>query len=70
MAPGKLEQLRMNLSGRHIPEETGEEVSGGFGLHNVHQRIRLYYGEGYGVQIDSVEREGTTVTIRIPMRLE
>ncbi|QYR22391.1 sensor histidine kinase [Paenibacillus sp. sptzw28] len=70
MSPGKLEQLRVNLSNRHIPAETGKEVSGGFGLHNVHQRIRLYYGEGYGVQVDSMEREGTTVTIRIPMRLE
>ncbi|GGH12195.1 sensor histidine kinase [Paenibacillus segetis] len=66
--PSKLEQLHRNLKNYHIPEETGEEVSGGFGLHNVHQRIRLYYGEQYGVQVDSIEQEGTTVKITIPMK--
>ncbi|MBU5441290.1 sensor histidine kinase [Paenibacillus sp. MSJ-34] len=68
MTPEKLETLRTNLTNRHIPAETGEEVSGGFGLHNVHQRIRLYYGEHYGVRVESVELEGTTVTIRIPTK--
>ena len=38
----------------------------GFGLKNVHERIRLTYGPKYGLTIHSVEDEGTTVTIRIP----
>jgi two-component system sensor histidine kinase YesM len=38
----------------------------GVGLGNVRERIRLYYGSPYGLQIDSVLEEGTTVTIRIP----
>ncbi|OXM87221.1 sensor histidine kinase [Paenibacillus rigui] len=67
MSPDKLGQIRRSLSRRQLPEETGNEVSGGFGLHNVQQRIKLFYGEGYGVHIDSVEKEGTTVTIRIPI---
>ncbi|MNG31498.1 Histidine kinase-, DNA gyrase B-, and HSP90-like ATPase [compost metagenome] len=62
----RLDQLRKDLMNPHTPQETGNEVSGGFGLHNVHRRIRLYYGESSGVQIDSTEGEGTTVTIRIP----
>lgn len=63
----RLSRLREQL-GRHIiPEETtGSEVSGGFGLHNVQQRLRLYYGESYKIQVDSVDREGTTVSFRIP----
>ncbi|MDF2652847.1 MAG: sensor histidine kinase [Paenibacillus sp.] len=62
----RLHQLRNDLMEPHTPKETGNEVSGGFGLHNVHRRIRLYYGESYGVQVDSIEGEGTIVTIRIP----
>ena len=40
----------------------------GIGVKNVHERIRLTYGELYGVEVSSVEDEGTCVTIRIPRR--
>ncbi len=36
------------------------------GLKNVNERIKLYFGEDYGVQIESELEKGTTVTIRIP----
>jgi two-component system sensor histidine kinase YesM len=36
------------------------------GIKNVHDQIRYYFGDAYGVSIDSVLEEGTTVTIRIP----
>lgn len=68
MSPGRLAELLQHLSTPQLPEETGKEVSGGFGLHNVQQRLKLFYGEGYGVRIDSVEGEGTTVTLRIPKK--
>jgi two-component system sensor histidine kinase YesM len=67
MSQEKLGQIRNSLSKPQPPEQTGKEVSGGFGLHNVQQRIKLFYGEGYGVQLESVEYEGTKVTIRIPI---
>ncbi|MZQ81270.1 HAMP domain-containing protein [Paenibacillus sp. 5J-6] len=67
MSPEKLEQMREYLTNDQPPEQTGNEVSGGFGLHNVQQRIKLYYGNKYGVSIDSIQNEGTKVTIRIPM---
>lgn len=38
---------------------------GGYGLKNINERIRLEYGEGYGLQIESAPHEGTRVTIRI-----
>ena len=34
-----------------------------FGLYNVAERIRLYYGNEYGLDIESRENVGTTVTI-------
>ncbi len=40
--------------------------SGGIGLKNVNQRIRLYYGESYGLNIESEPGKGTRVIIRIP----
>ena len=40
----------------------------GIGVKNVHERIRLTYGEPYGIQVRSVEEEGTCVTIRLPRR--
>lgn len=38
----------------------------GIGMKNVQDRISLYYGEDYGLTIDSKENEGTVVTIIIP----
>ena len=39
------------------------------GLKNVHDQIRYYFGEPYGIEIDSKVGAGTTVTIRIPASL-
>lgn len=38
---------------------------GGVGLKNVDERIRLYYGEGYGLVIRNDEGGGVTVTLRL-----
>ncbi len=43
-----------------------EEHHSGLGLKNVHQRIRLYCGEPYGLSFESEPGAGTTVTIRLP----
>ena len=50
---------------------TGEthSVSGkgsGIGVKNVNERIRLYFGEGYGLSIFSEPDEGTTIQISLP----
>ena len=37
----------------------------GIGLYNINQRIRLCYGTGCGLTVESTEAEGTTVTARI-----
>lgn len=39
--------------------------TGGYGLKNVNERIRLQYGEGYGLTIASEKGKGTCVKVRI-----
>ncbi|REK75246.1 HAMP domain-containing protein [Paenibacillus paeoniae] len=43
-----------------------ESISVGYGIRNVNQRIKLYYGQAFGVSIFSRLGIGTTVLIRIP----
>ena len=43
-------------------------TSNSVGIVNIHKRIRLNYGELYGVQIESIYGEYTLVTITIPMQ--
>lgn len=38
----------------------------GFGLVNVHERIRLQYGDEFGLQVDGFADSGFTVVIRLP----
>ena len=60
MSEDTLLQLRKSL------EET-EEICG-IGLKNVHRRIKLYYGEQYGITVQSVLGKGTTVKIELPIK--
>ncbi|SDW03821.1 sensor histidine kinase [Paenibacillus sp. CF384] len=39
---------------------------GGVGINNVDERLKLYYGEQYGITLQSRPGEGTTVRIVIP----
>ena len=41
----------------------------GYGLKNVNDRIRLLYGEAYGIRIFSEPGEGTTVIMRFPKEI-
>lgn len=40
----------------------------GYGLKNVNDRIKLLYGEEYGVKIFSRPGDGTRVEIRLPKK--
>lgn len=46
---------------------TDPKGRGGFGIWNVQQRIRMMFGEAYGLQYQSELEEGTKVRIRLPM---
>ena len=40
--------------------------SNGVGVYNVQKRLKLYYGENYGIIYESEKGVGTTATITIP----
>ena len=66
LTPFKLSKIQTMLtenSGEFVANETG------FGLDNVNKRIKLYYGEQYGLSIQSQYLEGTQVTVAIPKQV-
>ena len=38
----------------------------GIGIKNVNDRLKIYFGSKYGIEIHSIQDEGTKVTIRMP----
>jgi two-component system sensor histidine kinase YesM len=53
-----------------LDADAGDEVTGesGYGISNVNQRIKLYYGQAYGLTIESEYMQGTTVSVVIPLQ--
>ena len=51
-----------------LHREAGDRT--GIGIKNVNDRIRIYFGEEYGLHITSELDEGTCVEIRIPKLTE
>lgn len=42
------------------------DESTGYGLKNVHDRLKIFFGESYGLSIHSLQGEGVHVTVLIP----
>lgn len=59
IAVEKLEQIRKDIASNRLK---GEHI----GIVNVQYRIRLKYGDKYGMTIDSRENMGTKIEIRFP----
>ncbi|MCF7758194.1 sensor histidine kinase [Paenibacillus xylanexedens] len=58
--------IRITDNGRGLPEGWRLEETCGIGVRNVHQRIQLYCGKRYGVQLSDRESGGVEVTITLP----
>ena len=58
-----LQEIQENLRNVTRSKRLG---SNGIALVNTHSRLRLLYGESYGLSIQSQKDRGTTVSIRIP----
>lgn len=61
-----LAKLQQSLQEEASFTELGQRNKQSIGLKNIHSRIVLYYGEGYGLTITSSENQYTDVQIKIP----
>lgn len=77
-AGGKL-QIQITDNGVGMTQEQIQKLAdkgiktehfSGIGINNIHDRLKLIYGEEYQITIESKENEGTEVTILIPALLE
>lgn len=75
MTEDKLARLRQSLADSDLAisrsssrsrdlDETAQD-SGGIGISNLHRRLKLMFGESYGLSVDSAPGEGASVHIRI-----
>ena len=62
IAPAQLAELNRNIEKCPKDSYSGNSV----GIVNIHRRIRLRYGDDYGIKIESREGEFTLVTITLP----
>ncbi len=60
MTQERLKEVTDSLSG------SGNDDGKIYGLYNVNERIRLEYGDDYGLKVESVYGEGSTITIHLP----
>ena len=60
MTPETLEKLFDN-------QKAIKSKGSGVGIKNVNERIKLYYGEKYGMTVESKLEEGTAVYIQLPL---
>ena len=63
-------EIMVSDNGVGMSEETAEQMltesSKGYGVKNVNERIKHFYGEEYGITVKSVMGEGTEIIILIP----
>lgn len=62
MSAEELELLRGRMAQRTL------DRSRSIGLCNINQRIRLCYGDEYGMQINSTPGEGTVIVVKLPIK--
>ncbi|MGO4539023.1 histidine kinase [Paenibacillus sp. 2TAB19] len=62
--PGMEEQLVSKLFSGEVKTK-----GSGLGLKNIEDRIKLLYGDAYGIHVESKVNGGTTVTLRLPYEM-
>ena len=66
MRPEELVALRAAVN-----DHNGDgEGSDGYGLKNIHERLKIFFGADYGLSFESDYGHGTTVAVRIPKLLK
>jgi len=69
MSPAQSELLNASIQSGQTIETASVNNGNGIGIVNVNERIKLYYGDGYGISVTSIEGEFTMVTVTMPCKL-
>jgi two-component system sensor histidine kinase YesM len=70
MLSERLEEITRALEAQAADREQERSADSGIGLLNVHDRVRIKFGAEYGIRISSKQGDGTTVSLRLPVRSE
>lgn len=57
----RLGELRTQLNQDHVRYS-------GIGIYNVNERIKMHFGQAYGLEINSTLGKGTQVTVKLPLQ--
>ncbi len=60
-------QIKENLEKEPHFTELGHRNNQSIGLKNIHSRIELYYGKGFGLSVESFKGKGTKINIKLPV---
>jgi len=67
-------QFAVSDNGPGMKEDKAAAIVGlqseGYGLRSVNERIKLFFGDEYGITVRSVIGEGTEMTVTIPLRTQ
>lgn len=66
----QLHEINRKLSGLFLTEESRQTLGGGIALVNVNNRIKLLFGEEYGLCVYSTEGVGTDVVVSLPRHIK
>ena len=66
----QLTKLQQELKKKSEFSGLGTRNDGGIGIQNINTRLALFYGEEYGLKLESHENHGTTVTLILPLSLQ
>jgi two-component system, sensor histidine kinase YesM len=69
MSAEECEALNESIRTGVACEGSVSKSGNGIGIHNVNERIQLYYGKEYGVSVTSVKGEFTMVTVKMPCKI-
>ncbi|QHW33738.1 sensor histidine kinase [Paenibacillus rhizovicinus] len=62
--PMKLQSIQKGLNEQVLSASSGQTATS-IGIRNIHSRIRLLYGDEYGLSIESSQQSGTIVTLTL-----
>ncbi len=63
-----LDEYTLESLNNQIHDVENEDPTHGYGLHNIDRRLKLVFGESYGLKFESIEGNGASVFVSIPSR--